>query len=239
MKKLKKKHLHPQLVNKGNVLMKKLLIIAIFMCFNTLSVFGADIIPSSSKSIKNYGIGILKIENGFDVYSEPNENSDIIGHFDLPVRKSAIIESTGAITPFIIEIPSQKDFYVTISEYPEGKWIQIYYNKKGDETGWIKFYDKKNFMTWKEFFYKYGRTNGIKVMRDTPSSEYKLYAKASDDAKVVDEFLYPEYAVCRMIQGNWMLITVADSGHESKTGWFKWRTNDGKLRLFPIMKEKI
>lgn len=219
--------------------MKKILITVIFICFNVLSVLGADIIPSSSKSIKNYGVGILKIDCSFDVYSEPDEKSKILEHFDLPVRKSAIIESTGQITPFVIEIPSQKDFYVTTSEYPEGKWIQVYYNKKGNETGWIKISDKNNFMTWKEFFYKYGRTNGVKMMQDTPSSEYQLYSKASDDAKIIDEFTYPEYAVCRMIQGNWMLLTVseADARYEPKTGWFRWRTQDGKLRLFPILKQ--
>lgn len=221
------------------MLMKKILITVIFICFNVLSVFGADIVPTSSKSIKNFGIGVLKIDKNFDVYSKPDKKSEIIEHFDLPLRKSAIIESTGQITPFIVEIPSQKYFFVAISEYPEEKWAKIYYNKKGDETGWVEFQNKNNFMTWKEFLYKFGTTNGVKIMRDVPSSEYKLYAKASDDAKIVDEFTYPEYAVCRMIQGNWVLLTIseADSRHEPKTGWFKWRTPEGRLRLFPILKE--
>ena len=219
--------------------MKKNIITAVLLCFISLSAFAVDVIPTSSKSIKNYGAGVLKIDNDFDVYSEPRENSRKLGHFSVQNTKSAIIDSTGKITPFIIEIPSQKDYFVTIYEYPSENWVQIYYNRNGNETGWIKIQNKKNFMTWKEFLYKYGKPNGLKIMRDLPSSEYKLYAQASEDSKVVDEFIYPEYIICRMIQGNWMLITVADSGKENKTGWFKWRNSDGKLRLFPNMKEKF
>ena len=219
--------------------MKKFAIIVLFLCFGCLSALAFDVIPTSSKSIKNYGVGILKIDKPFDVYAEPSESSKKLGHFSLQNTKSAIIESTGQITPFIIEIPAQKDYFVTIYEYPSENWVKIYYNKKGNETGWIKIQDKKKFMTWKEFLYVYGKNNGLKIMRDLSTDEYKLYAQASEDSKVVDEFIYPEYIVCRVIQGNWMLITVADSGKENKTGWFKWRSSDGKLRLFPNMKEKF
>lgn len=219
--------------------MKKFILIAVILCFGGLSALAVDVIPTSSKSIKNYGAGVLKIDNDFDVYSEPRENSKKLGHFTIQNTKSAIIETTGQITPFIIEIPSQKDYFVTIYEYPSENWVQIYYNKKGNETGWIKIKNKNNFMTWKEFLYKYGKLNGLKIMRDLPSSEYKLHAQADENSKVVDEFIYPEYIVCRMIQGNWMLITVADSGKENKTGWFRWRTSDGKLRLFPNMRENF
>lgn len=219
--------------------MKKNLIIAILLCFIGLSAVAVDVIPTYSKSIKNYGEGILKIDSDFDVYSKPDEKSTKIGHFTIQNSKSAIIDSTGKITPFIIEIPSQKDYFVTIYEYPVKNWVRIYYNRKGDEVGWVKIKDEKNFMTWKEFLYKYGKSNGLRIMRDIPPSEYKLYAQASEDSKTVDEFIYPEYVACRMIQGNWMLITVADSGKENKTGWFKWRTSDGRLRLFPNMKEKF
>jgi len=219
--------------------MKKIILIAVILCVGGLSALAIDVVPSSSKSIKNYGIGILKIEQPFDVYAEPNEKSKKLGHFSLQNTKSAIIETTGQITPFIIEIPSQKDYFVTIYEYPSENWIKIYYNRKGDETGWIKLKDKRSFMTWKEFLYKYGKNNGLRIMRDVPTEEFKLYAKTSEESKVVDEFIYPEYIVCRMIQGNWMLITVSDSGKEYKTGWFKWRNPDGKLRLFPNMKEKF
>jgi len=219
--------------------MKKIIIIFILLCLGSLSAFAVDVIPASSKSIKNYGVGILKIEKDFDVYSEPKENSKKLGHFTMQNTKSAIIETTGQINPFIIEIPSQKDYFVTIYEYPSENWIKIYFNKKGNETGWIKIKDKSNFMTWKEFMLKYGKANGLKIMRDVPSTEYILYAQADENAKIADEFIYPEHIACRMIQGNWMLITVDDSGKEYKTGWFQWRTSDGKLRLFPNMKEKF
>lgn len=216
---------------------KIFLILTIFALTNTLSL-AADRIPSSSKSIRHYGIGVLKLQEDFCIFAKPDEKSKNIQKFILPVpQQSAIIKETQkTVNPYIVSIPKKHEFYAAVSEYPEEDWIEIYFNQNGKETGWTKISDKSDFLTWKEFVYKYGKKNGLTLMKDVPDSEFRLYSQDNEDSQIVDEFTYPQYISLRMIRGNWMLITVVDSGNIYKTGWFRWRTDDGKLRVFPKMK---
>ena len=199
----------------------------------------ADIVPTSSKSIHHYGIGLFKIDSDFYVFAKPDANAKKIYHFTLPTanKNSAIVKNTRkAVNPYIVNIPSKKEFYATVSEYPENGWLEIYYNQNGKEVGWVKLPNKNNFLTWKEFVYKFGKKNGLLLMRDVPSTEFKLHSQDNVESQVVDEFTYPQYMALRMIRGNWMLVTVVDSGNVYKTGWFRWRTDNGRLRVFPKMK---
>lgn len=217
--------------------MKKIFTLLIVLLISSSAAF-ADKIPSSSKSIRHYGIGVLKIDDDFSVYGQPDENSKVIKNFVLPGNQASAIvqDSKKAVSPYIVSIPSKKEYYATIYEYPEKNWVQIYYNQNSKDTGWVKMRHKSNFLTWKEFVFKYGKKYGLTLMKDVPSKEYKLYSQDNEEAQVVDEFTYPEYIALRMIRGNWALVTVVDTGTVYKTGWFRWRTDDGKLRVFPKMK---
>ncbi len=219
-------------------MLKKLFIFLVVFSITTLIAF-ADRVPTSSKSIRHYGIGVYKIDNEFYIFSKPDANSKKLRHFVLPqtTGNTAIVQNNrNAINPYIISIPSKKEYFATVCEYPDNNWVQIYYNQNGKEIGWAKLANKANFMTWKEFFYKYGKKDGLVLMKDVPSAQFKLFAQDSASAQVVDTFTYPEYIAMRMIRGNWMLVTVVDTGTIYKTGWFKWRSDDGKLRVFPKMK---
>lgn len=234
--KLRQKNRFLQLEQK---MIKKLLVSSIIVAMTALSAFAVDKFPTSSRSIRHYGIGLLKMEKNFDAYVAPTEKSRKIKHFNLPVTnsQSAIIrDSRNTYNPYIVNMPSMNEFYTAIAEYPENGWAQIYINQNGNQLGWVKIKDDSNFLTWKEFVYKFGRENGVKLMTDVPKTQFKLYSKDSEDAQVVDEFTYPEQVALRIIRGNWALVTVVDSGSIYKTGWFKWRTDDGKLRIFPKMK---
>lgn len=218
---------------------KKFLISLVVFATSAMTVLATDKVPTSSKSIRHYGIGLLKMEKDFDAYVAPSEKSKKLKHFTLPVEntKSAIVrDSRNVYNPYIVNMPSKKEFYTAIAEYPENGWAQIYINQNGNQLGWVEIEDDSNFLTWKEFVYKFGRENGIKLMSDVPKSRFKLYSKDSEDAQVVDEFTYPEHIALRIIRGNWALVTVVDSGTVYKTGWFKWRNDDGKLNIFPKMK---
>lgn len=217
---------------------KKFLIVLITFSI-TANIAFSDRIPTSSRHIKNYGVGVYKIENDFYVFEEPDANAKKIRHFYLPLKqeKSAIIRtSESSSEPYIISIPSQEEYFVSVYEYPENDWIQIYYDRNENDTGWIKLQKEKNFLTWKDFFYRYGKQNGLAVMKDVPEAEFRLYSQDNEDSQIIDKFTYPEYIEMRMIRGNWMLVTVVDKGSVYKTGWFKWRTDEGKLRLFPKFK---
>lgn len=220
-------------------MIKKLIVSVILMLTTVMTVYAADRVPTSSKSIRHYGIGLLKMEKDFDAFIAPTEKSKKLKHFELPIldKKSAIVrDNRNVYNPYVVNMPSKNEFYTAIAEYPENGWAQIYINQNGSQLGWVKIKDDSKFLTWKEFVYKFGRENGVKIMTDVPKAEFKLYSKDSEEAQVVDEFTYPEQVALRIIRGNWALVTVVDSGSVYKTGWFKWRTDEGKLRIFPKMK---
>jgi hypothetical protein len=217
---------------------KKILCIFLGIIFSTLSAF-ADKIPSTSKSIKNYGIGLIKLDRDFDIYSNPQKSGKIIQHVNLPEKKknSAIIEDyRGNSNPFVIVVPEEKEYFATVEEYPENGWIKIYTNQQTSQTGWIKNEKENNFLTWKEFIFEYGRENGLRLMTDVKSEDFKLYAQDTEEAKIADRFSYPEFILLRLIRGNWALVTIIDTGTVYKTGWIKWREDNGAMKLFPKMK---
>lgn len=229
--KSKQRSKFPLLAIRNKLLKKTLLFLAVFI-LSALCVF-ADTVPATTTSIKYYGIGVFKIENDFSVYSEPNVKSKVLRKCTLPTQKNSAIVSTNSksfIMPYIVSIPSQHLFFATVVDYPEDNWIHIY-NQTTNLTGWVQYTDKSSFMTWKEFFYKYGKKNGLFQMRDIKVK--RLYSQDDENSKIVDRYSYPEYIQLRFIRGNWMLVTVVDSGNVYKTGWLKWRTDDGKLRVFP------
>ena len=39
-----------------------------------------------------------------------------------------------------------------------------------------------------------------------------------------------------VIKGNWMLVTVVDADRTPKTGYIRWRSDDGIKYLFPDVK---
>lgn len=219
-------------------MLKKIFVFFIVFASVALSAF-ADRIPTSSKSIKNYGVGVFKVENDFYVFSAPDSNAKKIKHFLLPSNKekSAIVRTSKTeAAPYIISIPSQQEYFATVYSYPENNWLELFLSVNSKETGFVKVSQKNIFMTWKEFFYRYGKQNGLVLMKDVPSTQFCLYSQDSEKSQIIEKFTYPEYIAMRMIRGNWMLVTVIDTGAIYKTGWFKWRNDDGKLRLFPKFK---
>ena len=137
-------------------MIKKFLISSIIIAMTVLSAFAVDKFPTSSRNIRHYGIGLLKMENDFDAYVAPTEKAKKIKHFALPVAnsRSAIVrDSRTVFNPYIVNMPSIGEFYTAIAEYPENGWAQIYINQNGNQLGWVKIKDDSNFLTWKEFVF--------------------------------------------------------------------------------------
>ena len=131
-------------------MLKKFLISFVILATTAISAFAVDRVPSSSRSIHHYGIGLLKMEKDFDAYVAPSEKSRKIKHFTLPVAnsKSAIVrDSKNVFNPYVVSISSKNEFYSAIAEYPENGWAQIYINQNGNQLGWVRIKDDSNFLS--------------------------------------------------------------------------------------------
>ena len=91
-------------------------------------------------------------------------------------------------------------------------------------------------MSLKDFYLANGRKNGVYLFKDVPPDERKLYAQPfekAEDKKTVANYDHAYKIKLEIIKGNWMLVRVLDLNNDEKIGYLRWRTNEGKLLLFP------
>ena len=214
-----------------------LLILLILFIFST-SAF-ADIIPSSTKSIKYYGIGTLNMPKSYTVYKYPNADSDVIREVNYDdLKKSAIVNSIDMRkVSYIAHVPSNNVALLTVDQNPGDNWYNIYLNQETGETGWVYNDTPNAFLTYKELFFFFWKKYGIRIFNDLPKDEKVLYASESKDSQVLEELTYPKYISFTVIRGNWLLASVNDMSKQAKVGWFNWRNDDGTLNMFPNFKD--
>ena len=82
----------------------------------------------------------------------------------------------------------------------------------------------------------YGRKYGLIILKGAPETVNSMYGSTDDDAKVISTINKPELINLNVIRGNWMLVTVVDADNVPKTGYIRWRSDDGVKYLFPNLK---
>lgn len=220
--------------------MKKIILLLVFFIFLTLSPVNADIVPSNSKSIKHFGIGVINVENSYNVYANPSLDSLVIRKVDnANIKKTAIVKSpyTKPIS-YITYVPTEKIALLAVESDNGDNWYNIFLNQQTGETGWIYNENPNNFMTYKNLFYKYGKQYGLRIFPDVPEDGKKIYAKESKTSQILNELTNPKFVNFTVIRGNWMLVSVNDCSEQAKVGWFNWRNEDGSLNMFPYFKEQ-
>ena len=75
----------------------------------------------------------------------------------------------------------------------------------------------------------FGKKHGLYLLDD---SNKNLYSKAEDGAQVVDSFKYAKYIEPWFVNGNFLMVKIIDYDNKQKTGYIRWRTDDGKLLVF-------
>ncbi len=218
--------------------MKKFFL-ALILFFLTATFAFADVIPSTTKSIKHYGFGVLNMKNSFCVYEQPSETSKVLKKIDFEVdsRYQPVLgEPRSYDNTLIVYSPSKSIALIAVLSNSEDGWYEVYYDQKNGYTGWVKQTDINAFKTWRNAFYDWGKKNGLYFFKDVPDEKRRLYSQDSLDSQALETFAYPKYINFSMIRGNWMLVSVLDIGQYTKIGWVKWREDDGTLLLFPSFK---
>jgi hypothetical protein len=216
--------------------MRKLFFILLSVFFLTQTAF-ANIMPRYTTSVNYYGIGILRVSNLTKIYEKQDENSDIIQKIYWDNGKNfKTSDGTKPEDTFIAYIPTSNYAFLSVEDENEN-WVLVYYNQKTGKTGWVKKDAAINeFYTWADFINTYGRKNGIYAFKDTPREERVLYGTAQEDAQIVDNWEIAKHINPWYINGNWVMVKVLDYDNAQKTGYLKWRTNEGKLLIFVDLK---
>lgn len=205
--------------------MKKFLII-LAMLF-TLPVM-ADTMPFYVGSIPDGVIGMYQTDKEITLYSHPEANSEVIKKIEFTYNPETMPDSV-----FAVLINEKKLGFLYVSDIDEDGWVQVIYDKQTRAKGWVQTVDRMQFLPWLNFYNLYGRKYGLRLMKDAPDETKVLHAKAEDLSQNISKLNYIKQIKLTTIRGNWALVSVFDIDKTPKTGFLRWRGNDGTIYAFP------
>lgn len=213
--------------------MKKFFITVAFL-FSLILPVNAEVMPYYVSSINTSSIGVYQASNTIVVHQEPNEKSSILldVYWNGKIFKNSDVSASNLFIVFAQ--PKELAFLQVVDETED--WVQIVFNKNGEQRGWVKKDDEYRYMNWRTFFNLYGRKYGVYYMKDAPECSKNIYGSNVDDAQSIGMINYPQTIRITAVKGNWLLVNVFDMDKLQKIGWVKWRSVSGEVYLFPAIK---
>ena len=208
--------------------MKKILLI--ICMFFMLPVF-ADNMPFYVDTIPKDAIGIFQIGDNITIYSHPEANSKVVKKMDFSYNPETMPDNT-----FALLINEKKLGFLYVSDIGDDGWVEVIYNRMNNSRGWVQTEDRFQFMPWLSFYNMYGRKYGLRLMKDAPEDVENLHSKSEDLSQNVSKLRYVKQIRLTAIRGNWALVSVVDIDKTPKTGYLRWRSDDGKIYAFPNIK---
>ncbi len=204
------------------------------MLFCITGKASADFMPAYTNSINHFGIGAARVTNYIEIYEKPDLNSGVKERIYWNSAGNYIAEDKNNKNPndvFIVYMPDENRVFLSAEDENE-EWINVCYNQKKKEFGWIKKENGKHgakFYLYRDLIFEYGKKYGFYTFRNLPENLKTLHSSPNANSSIVDDFNYPKYISPWLIQGNWILVKVTTADNQTKTGWFRWRSDDGRL----------
>jgi len=208
--------------------------IILFMAVTALPVMSADVIPKYSTNLHTRTYGFYQTGKLITLHEEPDENSKII--LTISWTKDKLMPENLTYEDVFSVFNGSKELALMAVEDETEDWVKLIYDNKKNKSGWMKKDDPFKFMTWINLYNAYGKKYGLKVLKDTPENILVLRAQTEDNSQVIARLNHPEFIKLNLIRGNWALVTVVDLDKTPKTGYIRWRSNDGVKYLFPDIK---
>ena len=208
--------------------MKKFLIILCMLL--TLPVF-ADTMPFYMDSIPKSAIGVYQTGESITIFSHPEANSDVVKKINFSYQPETMPDGV-----FALLINEKKLGFLYVSDIGDDGWVQVIYDKQTGAKGWVLTEDRLQFLPWLNFYNMYGRKYGLRLLKDTPENIEVLKSQSDDMSQNVAKLLYIKQIKLTALRGNWALVTVVDIDKIPKTGYLRWRSNEGVIYAFPNIK---
>lgn len=208
--------------------MKKLLLIICMMLI--LPVF-ADTMPFYMDSIPKTALGMYQTGDNITILSHPEANSRVIKQFDFSYNPETMPDSV-----FAFLLNEKKLGFLYVSDIGDEGWVEVIYDKQTGAKGWVQTEDRFQFLPWLSFYNMYGRKYGLRLLKDTPDEIEVLHAKSEDLSQNIAKLRYVKQIKLTAIRGNWALVSVVDIDKTPKTGYMRWRSNEGVIYAFPNIK---
>lgn len=207
-----------------------LVFLSAFLILNLTA--NANILPATTEDISSYTIGMYQMPKNILVYSKPDTNSTVLYRANWDYASFNC--SKGSADDIFSVFVQQKELaYAQVTDYTED-WVEIIYCKNPLKKGWVKSEDLR-FMLWRNFYNTYGRKYGLFIISDAPKSVKDLHSGSTDESQVMQTLTKPEKIKFTVIKGNWALVTAIEN-NLGKTGYMRWRSDEGKIYAFPAIK---
>lgn len=208
--------------------MKKFLIILAMLFM--IPVF-ADTMPYYTNSIPKGTLGVYQTGEKLTVFSHPEANSRVLKEFDFTYNPETMPDGV-----FGLLLNEKKLGFLYVSDIGDDNWVEVIYDKKTGAKGWVTTEDRFQFLPWINFYNMYGRKYGLRLLKDAPDEVDILHAKADDLAQSVAKVNYVKMIKLTKLSGNWALVSVYDLDKIPKTGFMRWRSDNGVIYAFPNIK---
>lgn len=208
--------------------MRKFLIILVL--FLALPAF-ADTMPFYMDAIPKRTLGLYQTDSGLSLYSEPNEKSNVIKKMTFSYNPESMPDKV-----FAVLINEKKLGFLYVTDIGDDGWVEVIYDKRTGAKGWVQTADSMQFQPWRNFYNLYGRKYGLRILKDAPEDIEVLKAKSEDLSQTVSKLNYVQQIKLTVIRGNWALVTAFDLDKTPKTGYLKWRGDNGEIYAFPNIK---
>ncbi len=215
-------------------MIKKILTVIGLTFLLALPAASKDVIPSYGTTLHTKTYGFYQVGKKVVLHEEPDENSKIIQEINWTSDKLNP-EELSFDDVFSVFIGSKELALMAVDDETED-WIKLIYDNKNNKSGWLKKDDPYKFMTWVYFYNAYGKKYGLKILKDAPEVTEKLYSSPDETSQIIARINHPQYIKLNVLRGNWALVSVMDLDKTPKTGYLRWRSDDGVKYLFPDIK---
>lgn len=195
-----------------------------------LPVF-ADVMPFYVNSIPKDAIGMYQTGENITILSEPEANSKTIKTFEFSYKPETMPDGM-----FAVLLNEKKLGFLYVSDIGDDGWVEVIYDRHTGARGWVLTEDRFQFLPWLTFYNMYGRKYGLRLFKDTPDEIEVLHAKSEDLSQNIGKLNFVKQIKLTAIRGNWALVSVFDIDKTPKTGYLRWRSNEGVIYAFPNIK---
>lgn len=208
--------------------MKRFLLVLCMMFI--LPVF-ADVMPFYVNTIPKDAIGMYQTGDNITIYSEPEANSKAIKSFNFSYKAETMPDGI-----FALLLNEKKLGFLYVSDIGDDGWVEVIYDKFTGARGWVLTEDRFQFLPWLSFYNMYGRKYGLRLFKDAPDEIEVLRSKSEETSQNVAKLNYVKQIKLTAVRGNWALVSVFDIDKTPKTGYMRWRSDDGVIYAFPNIK---
>lgn len=215
--------------------MKKLLIIMGLILFSGTAVLAKDVVPTQvfGADINSYGVYQIS-QNSMTLYAEPDSSAKIIKKISWN-SESTDTDGLELQDLFVLYLPERGLALLDVTDETDD-WVKVVYDKKKNSTGWIEKGDRFKFMPWGMFINMYGRKYGLYTLKGAPDISKVMRTAPENFAQISGEMNHPKVINLNTVKGNWILVSVSDLDKFPKTGFVRWRSDNGEKYYFPKIK---